>query len=187
MAAVAARQVHQSARGAFLFVYLWLKRGLKVKDGLEFDNREALYYEHRRRFNELPSNGRAGSAEAAAVFYYLNRTCYNGLCRLNSSGQFNVPFDRYKRINYKRDFSNYRYIFSDWEFSSEDFERASVEADNFLYADPPYDVEFRSYSKESFSWDDQIRLGEWFKTSRAGRPVESGHRSDSPAVQEARI
>lgn len=157
--------------------YLWLKRGLKVRDGLEFDNREALYYEHRKRFNELTSNGGAGSAEAAALFYYLNRTCYNGLCRFNSSGQFNVPFGRYKRIPYKRDFSSYRSIFADWEFSTGDFEQVSVDADDFLYADPPYDVEFRSYSKEGFSWDDQIRLGEWLSKHR-GPTILSNQATD---------
>jgi DNA adenine methylase len=157
--------------------YSWLKRGLKVDDRLELANREALFYEHRSRFNQLIANGGAESDEAAALFYYLNRTCYNGLCRFNSSGQFNVPFGRYKRINYKRDFSSYRYIFSDWEFSTEDFEQVSVEADDFLYADPPYDVEFRSYSKEGFSWDDQVRLGEWLSKHR-GPTVLSNQATD---------
>src|SRR5579863_2497852 len=98
--------------------YSWLKRGLEVDDRLEFANREALFYEHRSRFNQLISNGGAASAEAAALFYYLNRTCYNGLCRFNSSGQFNVPFGRYKRINYRRDFSSYRCILGNWQFST---------------------------------------------------------------------
>jgi DNA adenine methylase len=79
-------------------VYSWLKRGLKVNESLEFANRETLYYEHRQRFNQLISQGEATSAEAAALFYYLNRTCYYGLCRFNSSGLFNVPFGRYMRI-----------------------------------------------------------------------------------------
>jgi DNA adenine methylase len=146
--------------------YSWLKRGLKVDDRLEFANREALYYEHRTRFNELVWGGGAESAEAAALFYYLNRTCYNGLCRFNSKGRFNVPFGRYERINYKRDFSDYRRTFSDWELSIGDFERAAVENDDFLYADPPYDVDFRSYSKEGFNWQDQVRLGEWLAKHR---------------------
>ena len=146
--------------------YSWLKQGFKVNDQLEFDNREALYYEHRKRFNDLTSNGGTDSAEAAALFYYLNRTCYNGLCRFNSSGQFNVPFGRYKRINYTRDFRSYRPIFADWEFSAGDFEKVPVGREDFLYADPPYDVEFRSYSKEGFSWDDQVRLGEWLSKHR---------------------
>jgi DNA adenine methylase len=146
--------------------YSWLKLGFKVNAQLEFDNREALYYEQRARFNQLTSDGAADSAEASALFYYLNRTCYNGLCRFNSSGQFNVPFGRYKRINYIRDFSSYSRVFADWQFSSTDFEEVPVEREDFLYADPPYDVEFRSYSKEGFSWDDQVRLGEWLSKHR---------------------
>jgi DNA adenine methylase len=141
--------------------YAWLKQGFRVPDAVEFENREALFYEQRERFNLLTSNGGADSAEASALFYYLNRTCFNGLCRFNSSGQFNVPFGKYKRINYTRDFSSYRCVFADWEFSNLDFERVLVEPDDFLYADPPYDVEFRSYSKEGFSWEDQVRLAEW--------------------------
>jgi DNA adenine methylase len=146
--------------------YSWLKRGFKVADGLEFANCESLYYKHRERFNQLISNGEAESAEAAALFYYLNRTCYNGLCRFNSSGLFNVPFGRYKRINYRRDFSAYCDIVRDWQFSSGDFERVLVDPGDFIYADPPYDVEFRSYSKEEFGWDDQARLAEWLSNLR---------------------
>lgn len=153
--------------------YSWLKRSLKVDDGIEFANCAPLYYEHRVRFNQLISNGAAGSAEAAALFYFLNRTGYNGLCRFNSSGLFNVPFGRYKRINYQRDFSSYRCVFSDWEFSTGDFEQVSVEADDFLYADPPYDVEFRSYSKEGFSWDDQVRLAQWLAKHRGPTAVSN--------------
>jgi DNA adenine methylase len=157
--------------------YLWLKRGLRVSERLEFANSEQLYYEHRTRFNELISNGGAESKEAAALFYYLNRTCYNGLCRFNSSGAFNVPFGRYKRINYERDFGDYCRILSTWNFSVGDFEHIPIEAGDFLYADPPYDVEFRSYSKEGFNWDDQIRLAEWLAKHR-GPTVLSNQATD---------
>jgi DNA adenine methylase len=157
--------------------YSWLKRGLKVNDRLEFANDEKLYYQHRMRFNELISNGGTESAEAAALFYYLNRTCYNGLCRFNSSGQFNVPFGRYKRINYRRDFSDYRSILSEWQFSIGDFERVTVNVGDFVYADPPYDVEFRSYSKEGFNWDDQVRLAEWL-AKHQGPTVLSNQATD---------
>jgi DNA adenine methylase len=153
--------------------YSWLKRGFKVDEGLEFVNREPLYYEHRERFNQLISHRGADTAEAAALFYYLNRTCYNGLCRFNSSGLFNVPFGRYKRIDYIRDFSSYRGIVRDWQFSTRDFEQVLVAADEFLYADPPYDVEFRSYSKEGFSWDDQVRLAEWLSKHRGPTVVSN--------------
>jgi len=157
--------------------YSWLKQGFRVPDAVEFENREALFYEHRERFNLLTSNGGADSAEASALFYYLNRTCFNGLCRFNSRGQFNVPFGRYKRINYTRDFSSYRRVFADWEFSKLDFERVLLQPDDFAYADPPYDVEFRSYSKEGFSWEDQVRLAEWLSNHR-GPTVVSNQATD---------
>ena len=71
-------------------------------------NDQALFYRHRERFNRLVAAGDSDSAEAAALFYYLNRTGYNGLCRFNRKGEFNVPFGRYHRINYATDFSAYR-------------------------------------------------------------------------------
>ncbi len=157
--------------------YSWLKRGLKIDGRVELSNNETLYYEHRTRFNQLISNGRGDSAEAAALFYYLNRTCYNGLCRFNSSGQFNVPFGRYKRINYRRDFTDYCRILSEWQFSIGDFEQVVVEAGDLVYADPPYDVEFTSYSKEGFNWNDQARLAEWLAKHR-GPTVLSNQATD---------
>ena len=42
-----------------------------------------------------------------------------------------------------------------------DFEHLTVESDDFIYADPPYDVEFTQYSKDGFGWEDQVRLAEW--------------------------
>jgi DNA adenine methylase len=155
--------------------YAWLKRGFKVDEALRFTNSEGAYYAHRERFNQLISNGEAESAEAAALFYYLNRTCYNGLCRFNSSGLFNVPFGRYKRINYLRDFSSYCEIVRDWQFSATDFEQVRLDPDDFLYADPPYDVEFRSYSKEGFRWQDQVRLAEWL--SRHPGPIVASNQA----------
>jgi DNA adenine methylase len=144
--------------------YGWLKRGLKI--AVPMRNEESLFYSHRKRFNELLAAGRGKGREAAALFYYLNRTGYNGLCRFNRRGQFNVPFGRYSRITYTRDFSSYRGVFSGWEFTSRDFEGIPLEKGDFVYADPPYDVEFTQYAKEGFSWDDQIRLVEWLLTHK---------------------
>lgn len=147
--------------------YKWLKGGLRVT--LEMRNDGRLFYVHRDRFNELLRQGQADTAEAACLFYYLNRTGYNGLCRFNRQGEFNVPFGQYKQINYLRDFSAYREAFSDWTFSNRDFERIRLSPNDFVYADPPYDVEFRQYSKEGFAWDDQVRAAEWL--SRHPGPV----------------
>ena len=139
--------------------YSCLKRGLEITIPLE--NEESLFYAHRQWFNKQLSNGGAESSETAALFYYLNRTGFNGLCRFNQSGEFNVPFGAYKRINYVRDFGPYRQVFENWEFTSCDFESVPLDSDDFVYADPPYDVEFTQYSKEVFGWDEQVRTAQW--------------------------
>jgi len=139
--------------------YGWLKRGLKTD--LPMRNAEKYYYAHRRRFNKLLAESRADSQDSAALFYYLNRTGYNGLCRFNRQGKFNVPFGRYAKITYTKDFSPYRERFADWEFLSVDFEKIRLEKGDFVYADPPYDVEFTSYAKEGFAWEDQVRTAEY--------------------------
>lgn len=142
--------------------YNWLKRGLNSK--LDMQNDEEFYYQCRTQFNRLIAAGKATNREAAELFYYLNRTGYNGLCRFNSLGEFNVPFGRYKKINYElyvSEFKSYKAIFADWQFTIGDFEKVAVRKDDFIYADPPYDVEFTQYAKESFSWDDQVRLARW--------------------------
>lgn len=88
---------------------------------LPMRNSRTLFGAHRQRFNRLSAKGRGDTAEAAALFYYLNRTGFNGLCRFNRSGQFNVPFGRYKRIAYTRDFGPYCRILAGWEFVNQDF------------------------------------------------------------------
>lgn len=140
--------------------YYWLKKGLRIT--VEMKNDEALFYRHRDRFNALTRAGRWDSQEAAAIFYFLNRTGYNGLCRFNSSGEFNVPFGQYKSISYAEGFLPFRDAFTEWEFVSDDFAAVPLKATDFIYADPPYDVEFTAYSQGGFSWDDQVRTAEFF-------------------------
>jgi DNA adenine methylase len=144
--------------------YRWLKRGLEVEVAMRND--AALFYRHRERFNRLVIGGNEESAEAAALFYYLNRTGYNGLCRFNRKGEFNVPFGRYHRINYTTDFSAYRAAFEGWDFAAGDFAALELEPRDFIYADPPYDVEFTQYSREGFGWDEQVRLAEFLARHR---------------------
>jgi DNA adenine methylase len=139
--------------------YRWLSKGLSVD--LQMENDERLFYAHRERFNGLLRARRGESAEAAALFYYLNRTGYNGLCRFNRSGEFNVPFGQYKRIGYVRDFSGYRGHFSEWTFITGDFQAVPLQPQDFVYADPPYDVEFTHYAQGGFPWEDQVRTAEW--------------------------
>jgi DNA adenine methylase len=144
--------------------YRWLQKGLVIE--IPMENNETLFYAHRDRFNRLLAEGKAETPEAAALFYYLNRTGYNGLCRFNQSGEFNVPFGRYKRIGYTRDFTGYREPFANWTFITTDLEVVPLEKRDFVYADPPYDVEFTAYSKGGFSWEDQERTAEWLAKHR---------------------
>jgi DNA adenine methylase len=139
--------------------YRRLKEGLTIS--FELENDEATYYRYRSRFNELLNANEASTAESAGLFYYLNRTGYNGLCRFNSKGEFNVPFGRYVRIGYRKTFSEYICAFDGWTFTNSDFEAIELSERDFVYADPPYDVEFRQYSRGGFDWNEQERTAVW--------------------------
>ncbi len=139
--------------------YRWLQKGLRVDVPMEND--ETLFYQHRGRFNALLAVGKGANRETAGLFYYLNRTGFNGLCRFNRTGELNVPFGRYTRIGYTRDFTPYRDVFAGWTLTNTDVEAVPLEADDFVYADPPYDVEFTQYAKDGFSWEDQERTAAW--------------------------
>ncbi len=136
--------------------YRQLKSGFISK--LNCQNNESYYYEQRAKFNRLLKAGKGDTAEAAALFYYLNRTGFNGLCRFNQSGKFNVPFGRYKKITYKSDFREYVRVFANWEFTNVHFAQLVLHKYDFVYADPPYDVEFRQYSQGGFGWHEQVDL-----------------------------
>jgi DNA adenine methylase len=143
--------------------YRHLQHGLAMCIEMRIDMRydEQLFYTHRARFNELIKNGGAKSEEAAQLFYYLNRTCFNGLCRFNKSGEFNVPFGTYTNVNYDADFSQFPVALRDWKFTNVDVEKVPLKKGDFVYADPPYDVEFTTYSSGGFSWEDQLRAAEF--------------------------
>lgn len=109
--------------------------------------------------------------EKASRLLYLNRTCYNGLYRVNSAGQFNTPFGRYKNPNLVnaeglRAASAY-FNAADICFENRDFAAVLGELpkSSFVYLDPPYDPlsetsSFTSYSKGGFGREEQIRLKE---------------------------
>ncbi len=153
--------------------YRWLRRGLVPE--IEMVNERELYYRQRERFNMLVERGGADGKEAASLFYYLNRTGFNGLCRFSKKGKFNVPFGRHSTINYVRDFTPYTPILAEWELRCGGFSDLEIEQDDFVYADPPYDVEFTQYSAGGFSWDDQVRLAEWL--ARLPNPVVASNQA----------
>jgi DNA adenine methylase len=155
--------------------YRWLQRGLAI--GIEMKYDKAMYYVRRRRFNELVRTGQDDTQEAAELFYYLNRTGYNGLCRFNKRGMYNVPFGQHKTIRYRDDLQEYVPVLAGWQFTSTDFGQLLMQADDFVYADPPYDVEFTSYSAGGFGWEDQVRLAEWL-AAHPGPVVASNQATD---------
>jgi DNA adenine methylase len=57
-------------------------------------------------------------------------------------------------------------VFRHWKFTNDDLEKLDVRDNDFVYADPPYDVQFTTYSAAGFSWDDQVRTGEWLARRR---------------------
>ena len=159
--------------------YTQLQNGLSLS--IKPRNVSESYYSYRERFNKLVMASDANTAEAAQLFYYLNRTCFNGLCRFNQSGEFNVPFGQHKTITYDRDFSQYQSAFRNWTFTTGDLAALQIEAGDFVYADPPYDVEFTTYSAGGFSWEDQVRTAELLAVHRG--PVVLSNQATTRVVR----
>ncbi len=144
--------------------YMHLKNGLRKTqefDNIEFRNDADTYYRNRNLFNSLCDSRQYWTTEGALLFYYLNKTGFNGLCRFNRSGQFNTPFGSHKSVHYCTDFSSFIEPMREWSLMFGDFESLPIEPDDFIYADPPYDVEFTQFAQRDFTWEDQKRLARW--------------------------
>jgi DNA adenine methylase len=127
------------------------------------------YFYKIRRWDRQPSFDERSSVERAARIIFLNRTCYNGLYRVNSKGQFNVPFGRYKnpRICDEKKLRAVSQALQEVELYSDDFEKCldNTKRGDFVYLDPPYHPlsetsSFTSYTKEDFTEEDQMRLAD---------------------------
>ncbi|WP_246128491.1 Dam family site-specific DNA-(adenine-N6)-methyltransferase [Pleionea sediminis] len=124
-------------------------------------NQANRYYELREEFNDIDASERK-----AALFLYFNRHGYNGLCRYNLKGGFNVPFGRYKKPYFPR--NEMRFFAKKSRratFVCQDFEKVMLRArkNHVVYCDPPYvpvspTAYFTSYAKHGFSLHDQERL-----------------------------
>lgn len=125
--------------------------------------RRNFYYRIRSEFN---------NDRSAAKLIFLNKTCYNGLYRVNRKGEFNVPFGDYKNPTIC-DAANLRgvsQLLQNAEILCADFEESDkfIDDGTFVYLDPPYrplspTAGFTSYAKEDFDEMDQIRLAEFCK------------------------
>jgi DNA adenine methylase len=158
--------------------YRQVKKGLKVNRVLKNDS--VYYYEARDQFNQLIQERRHLSAQSATLFYYLIKTGFNGLCRFNQQGVFNVPFGQHKHIQYRTNFFDYRDIVAQWNFECQDFESLALMGDEVIYADPPYDVEFTQYYGNRFEWADQLRLADWLEAHKG--PVIASNQATTRIV-----
>jgi len=116
----------------------------------------------------------ADEAERAARLIFLNKTCYNGLYRVNRQGKFNVPFGKYKnpKICDKENLQTISQVlrWTNARLLSIDYQKATSEAGegDFVYFDPPYQpvsstASFTGYTDSGFSYAEQERLGKWFR------------------------
>ncbi|MCA9606036.1 MAG: DNA adenine methylase [Myxococcales bacterium] len=123
------------------------------------------YYRVRERYNA--TRDAAAGPERAAMFIYLNKTCFNGLHRVNRRGEFNVPAGRYKnpRILDDNALRSASVALRSADIVHDGFESlvARARPGDFVYLDPPYEpvsrtASFTSYAKDGFGQDDQVRL-----------------------------
>jgi DNA adenine methylase len=160
-----------------------LQHGFIIEMSME--NEPAAYYRNRDRFNRLAREGRfdRDGKELAELFFYLNRTGFNGRCRFNLDGGFNVPFGK-NHIEYRRDFSAYRDAYSNCVVTVGHFNEVALESDDFIYADPPYDRDpgaFTGYAGIPFDWQDQVTLAHWL--ARHPGPVVASNAATSRIVE----
>ncbi|OPX59976.1 MAG: DNA adenine methylase [Methanobacterium sp. PtaB.Bin024] len=140
-------------------------------------SRKENYYHIRGLYNQQIgeidySNYGPEWIQRAAYLVFLNKTCFNGLFRSNSNGEFNVPFGRYKNPKIC-DEVNLKYVheaLKKTELLCADFAHAEefIEEDTLVYLDPPYrplnsTSHFTGYSSEGFDDEDQTKLAEFYK------------------------
>jgi len=137
-------------------------------------DREKLFYDKREEFNRLLRRESVNShLRRTALLIFLNKTCFNGLYRVNSKGEFNVPFGRYKNPTVCNEDNLFAVhdLLQNAEVNCDDFEQCLEHADHnsFVYFDPPYrpisvTSNFTSYSKDNFDDNEQKRLRSVFGT-----------------------
>ncbi len=135
------------------------------------EERKAIYLIKRERFNNLKTDEKVeNSLEKAALFIFLNKTCFNGLYRVNRKGLFNVPIGSYKNPPIC-DAENFRFIsglLKNVQIKCGDYSECAnfIDGNTFVYIDPPYrpltvTASFTSYSEYGFDDEKQIELKEF--------------------------
>lgn len=138
----------------------------------EMNHSEEYYYQIRNIDRDKSKFKKLSDYKRAARTIYLNKACFNGLYRVNSKNEFNVPFNGKNKVN-TYDGQNLGIIHAFLNFNkitilSTDFEESvkTAKEGDFIYFDPPYDSEtstFNSYTENGFGRGEQIRLAKVYK------------------------
>lgn len=150
--------------------------------GLDITQRKRYYYAKRTEFNLLKeANDGANRIERAALFIFLNKTCYNGLYRVNQRGLFNVPVGSYRapKICDADNLRNISKALQKVEITCADYKYSSnfIDDNTFVYFDPPYrpisdTSNFTSYTEQPFDDKAQIELARFvFEMDRRGAKI----------------
>ena len=139
---------------------------------LDLEERKEYYYDVRNEYNSAEVKAGKLSTKRATEFIFLNRTCFNGLYRVNQSGDFNVPMGKYKNpmICDEENLRELSKLLQNVEIICGDYQDTIDLVDNntFVYFDPPYrplsaTSGFTSYTKEDFDDEDQKQLAMYYK------------------------
>ncbi len=140
---------------------------------LKLHKNEEEYYYTIRNVDRTKEFKEWSDVEKASRTIYLNRCCYNGLYRVNSKGQFNVPFGKYKNPNFchEKNLRAVHEVLQNVEIIHDSFKKCVDYANEntFFYIDPPYiplskTANFTSYTQENFTEENQIELKEVIDT-----------------------
>ena len=139
---------------------------------LSSKERQEYFYNIVRIYNSYKINENEINLKRASEFIFLNRTCFNGLYRVNKNGEFNVPYGKYKNPTIC-DESNLRklsYLIKNVKFQYGDYKESEeyIDCNTFVYFDPPYrplsnTAGFTSYTKEDFNDDNQKELASYYR------------------------
>lgn len=153
-----------------------LIKDLKAKEDeflrLENEDRQEYFYNVREEYNSYRITENELSIKRAGEFIFLNRTCFNGLYRVNKNGEFNVPCGKYKnpKICDATNLRNLSFLIRNVVFQYGDYTKSEKYVDNntFVYFDPPYrplsvTSGFTSYTKEDFNDENQKELAKYFR------------------------
>lgn len=139
---------------------------------LEQEERKNYFYNKRDEYNNYRLEENEQNVLRAAQFIYLNRTCFNGLYRVNKAGKFNVPMGSHKNptICDEENLRNLSKLIQNVQFQYGDYRKSMeyVTENTFVYFDPPYrplnvTSGFTSYTKEDFNDDNQRELATFYR------------------------